>query len=232
MEELASHGYIVIAPTHTHGSAITVFPDGRIIFHDPDTLIGEGEILRQTGLRLGEQWTADLQFLLDYLESEAENRTGILFQKVDLERIGLFGHSTGGGVIFNLCHIDERCQAALGLDAWFGPVSDEAIDAGGSVPSYFLMSEVWPKPENAAVIGSFIDASGPQGSGWATIAGTNHYDFSDIPFLSPLTRQLGLSGTIDAYRVQEINRAFVRRFFDIHLKDETGRSFNRTPVSI
>ncbi|MCP5098510.1 MAG: acetylhydrolase, partial [Chloroflexi bacterium] len=34
VRELVSHGYVVIAPDHTYGNALSVFPDGRVIFYE------------------------------------------------------------------------------------------------------------------------------------------------------------------------------------------------------
>jgi predicted dienelactone hydrolase len=70
MQELASHGYIVVAPEHTYASVITVFPDGRVAAHNSNTLpedVSEAEYAR-AAQRLLEQWTADLSFVLDTLK--------------------------------------------------------------------------------------------------------------------------------------------------------------------
>ena len=53
-----------------------------------------------------------------------------------------------------------------------------------------------------------------------TIAGTRHYDFSDLPLLSPLSPWLGLKGPIDGRRVLEIISQYSVAFFDAHLKGE------------
>ncbi|MEM8858670.1 MAG: hypothetical protein AAGD96_10130 [Chloroflexota bacterium] len=225
MEDLASHGYIVVSMEHTYGSALTVFPDGEIIFHNEATLEGEGEELRRTGLTLGNQWVEDIQFILDQVEAGGLEPNHP-FGQADLERIGVFGHSTGGGVTLTLCGRDSRCKAAFGLDAWLGPTPDEVIESGGDpVPSFFLMSEFWPKTGNTNWIRSYLNNS--SNSTWATIKQTGHYDFSDIPFLSPLTVRLGLAGGIDPYRGQEISRAFVRGFFDTHLKNEPAEYLDK-----
>ena len=216
MEELASHGYVVISMEHTYGSALTVFPDGRIVFHNEETLEGSGEELRRTGLILGNQWTEDILYILNEVDSYASD-SNHPFSTIDIDSLGIFGHSTGGGVTFDVCAREPRCKAAFGLDAWFGPTPDEVIDTGSQLPSFLLMSEFWPKTENTNNIRQFINNS--ENAVWATVKQTGHYDFADIPFLSPLTTQIGLSGGIDPYRGQEINRAFVRGFFDQHLKN-------------
>jgi hypothetical protein len=53
------------------------------------------------------------------------------------------------------------------------------------------------------------------------ILGTAHYDFTDLPALSPLAHALGLKGPIRGARVQRIVNDYSLAFFDQHL---LGRS--------
>ena len=218
MEDLASHGYIVASMEHTYGAAATIFPDGRIEFLDPITLSGEGAVYDANARRLGEQWQKDIEYLLVELEhiNQTPSEGHLLAGAIDLDRLGMFGHSTGGGVVVRTCQV-VNCVVTVGLDAWFGPVQLEVIEAGSDVPTFFFMSEYWPKEKNIAWIDQFISHS--KESQWFTIAQTGHYDFSDIPFLSPLTSALGLSGEIDSTRGQEIVRAYTRAYFDTYLKE-------------
>ena len=72
MEELASQGYVVVAPNHTYGAVLTVFPDDRVIFgltEPPD------DLPVTTAGRMGiRQWAADKQFILDQLVCGRRNR--------------------------------------------------------------------------------------------------------------------------------------------------------------
>ncbi|NUM45915.1 MAG: hypothetical protein HUU38_14515 [Anaerolineales bacterium] len=222
MQELASHGYIVVAPEHTHASVITVFPDGRVAAHNPNTLpdgVSEPEY-DLAAQRLLEQWTADLQFVLDTLTLMDEMEP-ILRGKLDLDRVGVLGHSTGGGATVQVCAVDPRCKAGLGMDAWLVPVADEIIASGPQQPFLFLYSELWPKPKNMAL---FEKLFGTMGSPVArvTIQGTAHYDFTDLPALSPLAPYIGLKGPLNGGRVQEIIDAYSLAFFDAVLKGESG----------
>ncbi len=54
----------------------------------------------------------------------------------------------------------------------------------------------------------------------ATIEGASHFDFSDVPLLSPLTAMLGLSGELPgAYIVNMVNQMTLA-FFNQELKHE------------
>ena len=70
MQELASYGYIVVSLEHPYASMVTVFPDGTIAAHNPDTLPEgiSGEAYRREANRLVWQWAGDLSFALDSLE--------------------------------------------------------------------------------------------------------------------------------------------------------------------
>jgi dienelactone hydrolase len=227
MEELASHGYVVLALDHTYTGVVTNFPDGRVELLNPTVLpdrekIGE-EQYRRKSLAVGDVWEQDTAFVLSRLErGELDSRFA---GRLDLNRIGLFGHSTGGGVVSRVCAKDTRCKAGVGLDAWLGVTPDETIAAGSDRPILFLMSESWPSPENNARMQQY--RSGSSQVTWLTIHLTQHYDFTDLPFLSPLSTMIGLSGEVDSHRVQEIVRTYTRAFFDQHLKGRNTSMFQQ-----
>lgn len=220
MEELASRGYVVAAVEHAYGAVITVFPDGTIARHDPATLPDDlpGDAYQQAANRLIQQWSGDLAFVLDTLaelNGPAPNDT--LAGKLDLSRVGVFGHSTGGGAAIEFCAQDSRCRAVLGMDAYMTPVSTSVIASGLSQPALFLFSEAWPSPENTSRFESLF--AHLQAEAWAlTISGTDHYDFTDLPLLSPLAPYIGLKGPLSGPRVLEIVRDYSTAFFDKTLR--------------
>jgi hypothetical protein len=62
------------------------------------------------------------------------------------------------------------------------------------------------------------------------IEGTAHYDFSDLPLLSPLAPQLGLKGPINGKRVINIVDDYLLSFFDMTLKGNISNLFNASSV--
>ena len=103
-EELASHGYVVVAMDHPDCWA-TEFPDGRY-------LAGRFQVATLTGDVPGR--LRDMQFLLDALV--ALNQSDPLFaSRLDLDRIGVYGLSFGGAVV-ETCRSDDRVQCAALYD--------------------------------------------------------------------------------------------------------------------
>jgi hypothetical protein len=62
--------------------------------------------------------------------------------------------------------------------------------------------------------------------GAITIQGTKHYDFSDLPLLSPIAPQLGLKGPLNGKRVTEIVDAYLIDFFEMTLNGKPSTLFN------
>lgn len=218
--ELASHGYIVAALDHTYGNAITVFPDGRTILYDPCrifSVLPDCATNYVDGMPLVAQWTADLNFLLDTMEmwqATPGNRFGAA---LDLERIGVFGHSTGGGTAVSFCQQDTRCDALVGLDAWVLPVPPERVEDGLRVPALFISTPGWLGDENRARGEAILAATQPDHLD-LRLANTAHFDFTDIVLLTPLTPQLGISGSIDSTYSLGIQNEYLLAFFDRTLR--------------
>ncbi len=226
MEELASHGYVVVATEHTYGSVLTVFPDGQLAYNNPAALpSGKPQDEYETAARkLVAQWTGDIGFTLDTLArwNQSDPRFGGFF---DLDRVGLSGHSTGGGAAIQFCSMDSRCKALIPLDAFMRPVAIETLDGGLKQPAAFIFSELWPFERNTELFNRFYSHVDPSDR-VLTILGADHYDFSDLPALSPLAAQMGLKGPIPADRLQKTVRAYVLAFFDWHLKGQPTPLFN------
>ena len=222
MEELASYGYVVVAPEHTYGSIVTVFPDGQVALNNPEALPFDANLpdaeFRPIANRLLKQWSGDLSFILDALGSfKLDGTLGSLSTRLNLEQVGVLGHSTGGGAIVEFCARDPRCAAGLGMDTYMKPVSDEIIAQGLTQPFLFMFSEEWPTETNTRLFDAlYANQTGP--AAVLTIAGTAHYDFSDLPAFSPLAHNLGLKGPLNGGRVLEIIRTYSVDFFDEYLR--------------
>ena len=226
MIELASRGYFVVAINHTYGAVVTVFPDGEIAKNNPaalpdDVPDDEYEIAAR---KLVDQWSGDLAYTLDYLSTESNFPSSSL----DFERIGVYGHSTGGGAAIQFCGIDARCKAVLGMDPFMRPVSVEVIENGLSQPAFFMFSQYWADDvdsRNNQLFNQF-QPNVSDSKGAISISGTKHYDFSDLPLLSPIAPQLGLKGPLNGKRVTEIVDSYLIDFFEMTLSNKPSTLFS------
>lgn len=112
-EDLASHGYIVVAIDHTYVSAGTVFPD-RIVSHKESSTdfntAEPAEIITQI-------MADDAKFVTEKLSEINEGKIGSIFAgRLNLDQIGAIGHSVGGAVAYNLAINQSRVKAAINLD--------------------------------------------------------------------------------------------------------------------
>lgn len=232
--QLASHGYIVVAVQHTYGAVVTVFEDGTIAPNNPEALPrgAPDDIYDPAADKLVEQWAGDLAFALDFLTEQNGTSNSLFFQSIDLARVGVYGHSTGGGAAIQFCGTDPRCKALLGQDPFMRPVSTEVLESGVTQPSFFMFSQVWIDDTdslNNRQFKPFYEKS-PQVMGVMYVEGTSHYDFSDLPRLSPLASKLGLKGPIDGKRVTTIVDDYLLSFFEASLRGGSSELLTTRPA--
>src|SRR6202035_1531138 len=137
-EEIVSHGYVVVAIEHPYDAPLLEFADGHRVAFDaanwerhqppgPPTL---------AGLRFGkakqDDWYADSVFVIRKLTTLRRIPNEALFPRMDLAKLGAFGHSFGGVVAARLCQTEPRVVACLNED---GEMFGQTLTAGPSVPS-------------------------------------------------------------------------------------------------
>ena len=217
MEEMASHGYVVFSCDHAYDAGVSIFPGDRIIFgktNIPDNLTKEEKgNMRRAQL---DYRAADIQFLLD--EMDRENFLSVaLKNSLDLEHIGVFGHSFGGGTSVVVASVDERIDACFGLDAWFLPIPSNVLNSDLNKPFIHLGQVSWKEKENYLK----LDTLAGNNSAWSVrldVQGATHYDFTDFSQFSKLTKKYG-SGMIAPPRIRKITNSAIREFFDHYLKN-------------
>ena len=222
--ELASRGYLVVALQHTYGAVVTVFPDGEIAYNNPSALPDDMPEpgYTEAARKLVDQWAGDIAFALDFMTQQNQEPESLFFSSLDLDRVGVYGHSTGGGAAIQFCGTDQRCKAVLGMDPFMTPVSAAVLENGLPQASLFMFSQRWADDigsKNNRLFDLFYTNLEGQPRVIA-IHGTSHYDFSDLPMLSPITPQLGLKGPLNGERVTEIVNDYLISFFEATLKNQ------------
>ena len=136
-EDLASHGYIVVAIDHTYVSMGTIFPY-RIVSHQEATTDFNTPEPAQIITQI---MADDAKFVIDRLtEMNNGQIDSVLMGKLDLEKIGVIGHSVGGAVAYNLAINDPRVKAAINLD---GAVYIHPKDPQAVAPFLMLASDTF-----------------------------------------------------------------------------------------
>jgi pimeloyl-ACP methyl ester carboxylesterase len=226
-EDLASHGYVVVGFDAPYRSTVTVFPDGRVIARAPqnDVELVAGTQQVELGATLARAWSADISYALDRLgELNTSDPSGRFTGKLDLGRVGAFGHSLGGATVLKFCHDDPRCKAGIDIDGL--PLGNEESQ-GLKVPFMFILSDHSKESsaETAPVmanIRSIYDRSPTDKRAWVSIRGAGHFRFSDGAMLQfqPIMFVLHSLGImhLEGRRQVDITQKLISTFFDNCLK--------------
>ena len=236
-EDLASHGYVVVGFDAPYRTIVVVLPDGTVIARAPQNNadLFSGTEQEQLATKLVQAWSADTSFALDQLERlNTSDPSGRFRGRLDMQRVGVFGHSLGGATALQFCHDDSRCKAGIDVD---GAPLGSVIGEGVTQPFMFLMSE--HSGESAeetrpvqANIRSIYDRLPADRRFELLIRGGYHFGFSDGALLKShivlgALHTLGIVG-IDGRRQLAVTSHYVHSFFDAYLK---GPSVSQLKIS-
>jgi dienelactone hydrolase len=224
-EDLASHGYVVAGIDHTYESYGTGFPDGRVT-----TCLARQERERDSEFKekLVGGRAADVSFVLSELTGAHPARPGTAL--IDPSLIAMAGHSVGGAATIAAMLADSRIRAGVDMD---GSTVTEIPDEGLSRPFLFLGKQsnytpgsgegvpagtlAWKRLRGAVTTWERDWELLTGWKRWLAVTGAVHASFTDLALLADqigIDTGTGLSGT----RSLDITRAYVRAFFDQHLR--------------
>ena len=230
IEELASHGYLVVAIDHTYDADQVEFPGGRVETFAITGDLDDALIAKALAVR-----TADVRFVLDQLTAlnaghnpDARRRAlpPTLTGAFDLPRTAMFGHSLGGATAAAALRADRRLRAGVNLDGSLLA----SVTAGTDRPFLLFGSDPGPGPEDAS-----WDQFWASQSGWKrelALIGSTHTSFTDLETLLPQAAPaLGLTpgqvtqaiGPLDPDRAIRAQRDYLRAFFDRQLRHHDNR---------
>jgi hypothetical protein len=221
VQELASHGYLVVTVDHTY-DAFVEFHDGRRLA----PLDGE----HSSG---ASDFADDIPYVLDCIERLAAGRNPDadgtplpvgLAGAPDPRRIGMFGTSKGGTATALLMGVDSRVRAGLSLDAPMEPIVTSDLDR-----PFLLMTADYTR-DTAPVAERWSHSTGWKLNVQACSAVHNAYDYYQI-LLPQIGAALGWSkdvlrswiGTLRPQQVVRIQQAYPLAFFDLHLRHRRQR---------
>lgn len=233
IEELASHGYLVVGIDMPGYAAATISGQGKVTTNTHGSA--------SLSSRLSDQWVRDWatagRTVLDRLLSDPQWRT-----LIDAGRIGAFGHSFGGATAAYLLLTEPRIKAALNMDA--GIFGQPLPEQGYSRPFFLMNTEAGldlkrlqrqaekltdtqiseaTKGQTTTRTAYLSDLNALferrrqalRGRAWSLMfPGTQHLSFSDVTLYSPL-----LSGGEDVTATHRAVNAYTLAFFDSQLRD-------------
>jgi Platelet-activating factor acetylhydrolase, isoform II len=253
IQEVVSHGYIVASIEPVYESTVAL-PDGRIIRPTSDVLGSRRPLpgeswdeylnrMHTSGMPQVERHAADIRFVIDQLTAlnRMQAETAPFAGRIDLQSIGVWGHSIGGRAATRACQLDSRIKACLNADGVGpdGPVFPyesaglprqpfmwiEASQLPPSIDSILTSYKITPQDSGKGHLAGLaakqqeqeLEAC-PSGSYHLVVndAGTTHYSFTDWPLL-------------EAERQEDFNRAshalepietYSVAFFDRYLKHQ------------
>jgi dienelactone hydrolase len=150
-EDLASHGYVVVGFDAPYRTGVVVFPDGRVMRrtseNDPELCLERtGQEQANCVNKLLTAWTADIAFVIDRLERlNISDPSGKFIGRLDMTRVGVFGHSFGGAEAAQFCSQDSRCKAGIDVD---GSLHGSVLQAGIHKPFMFLLRRFFVRRGN------------------------------------------------------------------------------------
>jgi dienelactone hydrolase len=242
-EDLASHGYVVVGFDAPYRSFVVVFPDGRVITrasqNNADLVSGPQQ--EQLANKLLRAWSADVGFALDQLEwLNTSDPSGRFLRRLDMQRVGVFGHSLGGATALQFCHDDSRCKAGIDVDG--APLGSVVAD-GVTQPFMFLLSDHRGEHDAGqpdairqagANIHSIYDRLPNDRRLMIVIRGAGHYMFSDdgamlkSPFVMCLLRTVGVV-RLGGRRQVALSAHYISTFFDVYLKGASASELKSRP---
>jgi dienelactone hydrolase len=241
VEDLASHGYIVVGTDSPYSTSVVVMPDGRVITRTNEGNPGDGRVSadKERGAlqSLSEVWTTDTRFTLDQLTRMNESDPlGKFAGRMDLHALGIAGHSIGGATAAQFCHDDNRCRAGIDID---GALYGSVVPDGISQPFLFLLSDHGDlsNSENAQIFADIRSAAkrNPADKLIVTMLGAHHFSFGDQALtqsriLRSVLVTLSGQGGLDPKTGLASTSRYVREFFDVHLRGAPREALYSGPL--
>jgi predicted dienelactone hydrolase len=261
LEDLASHGFVVAAIDHTYDNAFTIFPGSRVVRYAREAW--SRETARPNGYvdyvkkRIEEMWAPDIRFVITQLQRYNGTRAlqAPFTGRLDLRRLGAFGHSMGGLAAVRACQLDVRIQACVNEDAdiagspfvQFSPterLKTPLLFFTAATANVFKASFIHPsdadlvnmKKTRAQYDADVKRVQTNQNDALANVNAASyrvlidrpsfvHRSFSDLTLLAAYYDS---RMTTDAARDFEIAQSCLRAFFDKHLKGVPNSLMDQT----
>jgi len=238
--ELASHGYVVASIDHPYHSFYTSSEDGTTALINSDYNLEvsnankEGVYNKEETYGLIQKWmklrTDDMNFVIDTILAKTKTDNDFVYQHIDTDKMGVFGHSMGGAASVWLGRERDDIRAVVNIDAPFFSdlVYKKEIDdyvaksEAFSTPLLNIYSDdVWNQLDsNSTYVANKLDNEQFKDAFTVHFKGAKHLSLTDLPLFSPILANIlqGGKADIDKYYSIETENKLILQFFDYELK--------------
>jgi len=240
--DLASYGFVVIAPEHRDGSACLSYTfdksgkkwaiqHKRVELHEEEYFVRN----RQVRERCHEALQAmDLAFSLNesesaqtnfYHEKEQDQFLESFKDTMDLSNPVMCGHSFGGATTLMALATEPKFKLGIVLDGWLFPIRDE-MELPSKVnqkPIMFVNTESFLNEENLKKMETFSDSQEEVQRTCLHILGSVHQNHIDAPFVirgAKLRKMLGMHSETCPELVMALNNKLMVQFIRKHTTGE------------
>ncbi len=242
LEQIASQGYIIVVINHTYESVATKFSEDQIVYFDKEFdarninkemrdlawsknqefLNADSQELKEVIVKslidnyvaseITKRWSKDISAVVSYLETLNDSK--FFRGHIDLDKIGLLGHSQGGAAIVETLLDNDGIIAGVNLDGvQWGSVIHKTIEQ-----PLLLLSSDWPEyhPDYNAIIYNDKTVKSFES---IVLKESGHSSFMDIPYVINIPG-INEAGTIDKIEASTIISDLIVSFFNVHMKEE------------
>ncbi|MFE3572966.1 alpha/beta hydrolase family protein [Lysinibacillus sp. NPDC059133] len=238
--ELASHGYVVVSIDHPYHSFYTRTEDGTVAMISPDFRdefeknMNKGVYSNEERYNIIQKWmklrTDDMNFVIDTILKKSKNDKNPLYQHINTEKIGVFGHSMGGAASVWLDRERNDISAVVNIDAPFfselvyKKEMDDFVASSKDFTTPLLniySDDVWGQLENNSIYIANKPNNEHFKDAYTThFKGAKHLSLTDLPLFSPILANIlqGGKADIDQSYCIETENELILKFFDFELK--------------
>jgi hypothetical protein len=245
IEDLASHGYVVVAITHPYDAWLVSFKNGNHIPFETKLRNAAGNSEEQHITYENERivwWADDIKFALDQMTSfnTMDSQQVPFAGHLDLNHVGVMGHSAGGRAAARACQIDQRMISCADQDgvAMMQPFYP-GPDGLGMTQTFLLferVNRVKLSESDATSMGMTLSeltalvarlrqdketALAATGGSYHVLLNFNnssHMSFSDLPLLQA-NNDIEVS---KARKLLEVTCRYTREFFDKTIRNQAS----------
>ncbi|MFO7844255.1 MAG: hypothetical protein R6V16_10645 [Bacteroidales bacterium] len=242
IEEIVSHGFIVLNINHTYESTGSLFPNGEVLFfnkefdqknnnaqmaemawnasqnyakakNDIERLNATEYLIKNyAGAEITKRWSKDITIILNELD-KWENDS-FWSKGADFSKIGAFGHSQGGSAIGQVLLEDNKIIAGINID---GAQWGNLLDTTFNKPFLWISSD-WPKEHMN--INKFSYRNLPDKTfNKHIVKNSGHSNFMDIPLMVNLSF-INEAGSIKPHEAYRETTKLIVDFFNKNLNKD------------